>query len=339
MYIWLPKARRTLLVERCQASVLGWEEPPEELLLSLSQAACLWGYFADGRVYTASKEHQSRVGVTCQQILSLLCQTFNLPSSSVYRGNLSGQAAGCLPVDEALRQSGLQCMLALIRSSCSGLADLHKGVHTESVACTAESISGRSSVKVIAAFLESFLLTVVNHSSGAGTNATSAFSDFADECLWGLLSTCSACLPKPIILQVLSSVYAPRFQCGTGVEYAVRAEMLTRLLRLATSRRTESDDSRRAATVLLSWCLSFRGQGTGVSGDPTTETAVAVEGDSDAKEYIHDENENTDMDLIIHAAISKLHMRDRLHLCMAVESLLGSSLSKQMPFLSLEHIE
>ena len=173
------------------------------------------------------------------------------------------------------------------------------------------------------------------------TNATSAFSDFAYECLWGLLSTCSACLPKPIILQVLSSVYAPRFQSGTGVVYAVRTEMLTRLLRLATSRLTESEDSRRAATVLLSWCLSFRGQGTGVSGDPTTETAVAVEGDSEAKEYIHDEDENTDMDLLAHAAIylSGLHMRDRSHLCVAVESLLGSSLSKLIPFLSLEHVE
>ena len=76
-----------------------------------------------------------------------------------------------------------------------------------------------------------------------------------------------------------------------------------------------------------------------MSGDPTTETAVAVEGDSEAKEYIHDEDEKTDMDLIAHTAISGLHMRDRLHLRVAVESLLGSSLSKQMPFLSLEHVE
>jgi len=112
--------------------------------------------------------------------------------------------------------------------------------------------------------------------------------------------------------------------------------MLTRLLRLVTSRLTESEDSRQAATVLLSWCLSFRGQGTGMSGDPTTETAVAMEGDSEAKEYIHDEDENTDMDLLAHAAISGLHMRD---LCVAVESLLGSSLSKLMPLLSLEHVE
>jgi len=85
--------------------------------------------------------------------------------------------------------------------------------------------------------------------------------------------------------------------------------------------------------------LSFRGQGTGVSGDPTIETAVAVEGDSEAKEYIHDEDENTDMDLLANAAILGLHLRDRSHLCVAVESLLGSSLSKLMPLLSLEHVE
>jgi hypothetical protein len=76
-----------------------------------------------------------------------------------------------------------------------------------------------------------------------------------------------------------------------------------------------------------------------VSGDPTTETAVAAEGDSEAKEYIHDEDEYTDMDLLAHAAISGLQMKDRSHLRVAVESLLGSSLSKQMPLLSLEHIE
>ena len=55
-------------MERCRASVLGWEEPPEELFLNLPQAVCLWGNVANGTVYTASKEHQSRVGVTCQQI-------------------------------------------------------------------------------------------------------------------------------------------------------------------------------------------------------------------------------------------------------------------------------
>jgi len=327
------KARRTLLVERCQASVLGWDEPPEELLLNLSQAAFLWGYFADGTVFTASKEYQSRVGASCQKILSLLCQTFNLPTSSASRGSKEDEkTVRRLTVDEALRQSGLQCMLALIRSSCSGLADLRKLVCAESGVSAAESInisgSHSGSLKVIAPFLESLLLAVVKQSSNniVGTNTTTTTaSDFADKCMWGLFSTCSCYLPKPVTLQVLSSVVL-QLQSGPGVE------MIARLLRLATTRWTESEDSRRAAVVAFSWCLSFRSKGTNISVDTSTEeeeaVAVTLEGDFDAKNDIEDNDDNTELVTLVRAAISGLHKKDRCSLRMAVESL-SSSLGKQ----------
>ena len=81
-------------MERCRASVLGWEEPPEELLLNLSQAVCLWGNFANGTVYTASKEHQGCVGVTCQQIY-LVSTLPDLQSTFILCGQGQSKRTDC----------------------------------------------------------------------------------------------------------------------------------------------------------------------------------------------------------------------------------------------------
>lgn len=300
----LSKARRTLLVERCQASVLGWEEPPEELILNLSQAASLWTYFSDGTVYTASKEYQSRIGVACQKILSLLCQTFNLSSSD---SSEAGQSRR-LTVDEALRQSGLKCMLALIRSSCSSLSDLRKLLHTESAVTS-------GSVKTIVNFLESLLLTIVKQISTIVTSTLST-SDFADQCLWGLFNVCAASLPKILTLQLLSSVFL-RLQEQQGSNAAV--DVLTRLLRLATGRWMDSEDCRLASTAVFSWCLQLPNQPV-VGGDNANNEGGGCAEEGDCEDKLS----------LVQAAIFGLQKKDRCHLRLAVDGILDKDMVGQV---------
>lgn len=296
----LPKARRTLLVERCQASILGWEEPPEELLLSLQQAAELWKYFSNGTMYTASKEYQSRVGTACQKLLSLLCQTFALSSSVPVSVSCDVSAASSktvsvrrLTVDEALRQSGLQCMLALIRSSCSGLTDLRKVQHSSS---GSGSAIAAGSVKVVTAFLESLILTVVKHSAGLGHGT----SGFADYCLWNLLTTCVTCVPKPVAVHVVSNVME---RLSDDSE-----DLLARLLSLASMEWTCSEDSRRTTAIVLSWCLT---------PDAASASEAPVDSESDEIDEVQGGSDSEKVSCV-RAAIASLckEVRSRLRVIM-----------------------
>lgn len=312
----LPKARRTLLVERCQASVLGWEEPPEELILSFSQATKLWSYFSDGTVHTVSKEYQSKVGAACQKILSLLCQTFSLPSSVSYDGEASGLNRR-QTVDEALRQSGLQCMLSLIRSSCSGLTDLRKLVHAD--AADATTVAASSSARVIVPFLESLLIMVIKQSNAA---AGVGPSEFANQCLWGLFSTCCACLPKSMAMQLMSTVMSRLQECDSA------AEVLTRLLRLSIAQWTACEDSLRAAAVVFSWCLRLptANRDNGTSSRSNGASSDKASTDQSEDEGNEGENEDEDDELIglVQAAVSELRKTDHNQLRVAVCGLSGN---------------